>query len=92
MKYVYVLRSVGRPKKTYIGQTNDLKRRLPDHNSDCCAYTSRFMPWELVYFEISENAFQREKQIKKWSKAKKDALIAGNLDKLKLLSIKNAYR
>ena len=92
MKYVYVLRSVGRPEKTYIGQTNDLKRRLRDHNSGCCAYTSRFMLWELVYFERSENAFQREKQIKKWSKAKKDALIAGNLDKLKLLSMKNAYR
>ena len=75
MKYVYVLRSVGRPEKTYIGVTKNPNGRLKDHNEGKCRYTAKFRPWEIVYFEECEFAFQRERQLKKWSRAKKEALM-----------------
>jgi len=44
MRYVYLIRSTANPRQTYVGITDDLKRRLQDHNSD----TSKYRPWELV--------------------------------------------
>lgn len=88
MKYVYILRSLVSPNQTYIGLTSDLRRRLCDHNSGKCKHTSKFFPWRIVYqeaFEDDPNAFRRERQLKKWTRAKKEALIAGDLVMLKRL-------
>jgi putative endonuclease len=79
--YVYI---VTNPAKTvlYTGVTNDLVRRLNEH------YANRGMPetfagkyfcynlvhWE--YFKYIDKAIEREKQIKGWIRAKKEALIA----------------
>jgi len=75
----------------YIGITNDLEKRLWEHNTgyDESCYTYSRRPVELKYFEIFTDvnqAIAREKQVKGWSRKKKQALIAQNFDKLKELS------
>jgi putative endonuclease len=67
----------------YTGITNDTDRRLYEHNSGidrfCYTYTRR--PVRLVYaaeFTDPNEAIRWEKQIKGWSRAKKDALIRGD--------------
>ena len=63
----------------YVGQTNDLERRLTDHRSGQAAHwTARRLPVVLIYIEIHENrlsAMRRERQIKGWSRAKKERLV-----------------
>jgi putative endonuclease len=71
MYYVYALynREHG---KLYIGETNDLARRLKDHNGHrfATSYTARFPgPWEVVYSEQYANrqeARRRERQLKSY--------------------------
>ncbi len=50
MHYVYFLRSIRRPGKTYVGHTGDLEARLAAHNAGSCPSTSRFRPWQLVAY------------------------------------------
>jgi putative endonuclease len=50
MFFVYILYSPSL-KKYYVGQTNDLERRLIEHNSGQTLYSSRGIPWELIYKE-----------------------------------------
>ncbi len=65
----------------YTGITNNLHRRVYEHREKLVkGFTSRYNVGKLVFYEISgdpESAINREKQIKSWSRAKKDALIAG---------------
>lgn len=73
----------------YVGVTSDLKRRLRDHKSGFSSHTKRYKAIELVYkeeYSVRSVAEEREKQIKGWSRAKKKALISGNIDKLQGLS------
>ena len=49
MLYVYILRSIKHPKQTYIGATEDLNKRLADHNEGRgAAHTNKFAPWEIL--------------------------------------------
>ena len=78
--YTYILRcSDG---SYYTGSTIDLERRLEQHQSgEGANHTKKRLPVELVYVEEYERidvAFYREKQIQNWSRAKKEALIAGD--------------
>ena len=70
----------------YTGSTNDLDKRLNEHNSGFGAnYTKKRLPVKLIYFEEFQRideAFLREKQIQNWSRAKKEALMKGELEKL----------
>lgn len=50
MYYVYILRSVPRPEKTYTGLTNNLKLRLQQHNAGQTSYTRRFKPWQIAFY------------------------------------------
>ena len=50
MWYVYILRSIAFPDQDYIGATSDLKRRFKDHNAGRSPHTSKYMPWELVWY------------------------------------------
>jgi len=62
----------------YIGFTNNLKRRLQQHEKAEVNYTSDLLPLKLVYYEnykIKTDALKREKQIKGWSRQKKINLI-----------------
>ena len=88
MLYVYILRcSDG---SFYVGMARDLYVRVKAHNDGRGAtYTFKRRPVRLVYSEafISEaEAIQRERQLKAWSRAKKKALVAGDLHSLKRLS------
>ncbi|RYC52266.1 GIY-YIG nuclease family protein [Flagellimonas olearia] len=78
LSYVYILKcSDG---TFYTGVTSNLEKRFQEHSSGKHprSYTFSRRPIELVYFEQFTNiafAIQREKQVKKWSRAKKEALI-----------------
>ena len=80
--YVYILTNTGRTV-LYIGVTNDLPRRLYEHRTsrgNASKFTGRYQSDLLVYFELQADASQaiaREKVLKGWSRAKKEALIAG---------------
>ena len=50
MHYVYFLRSLSRPTKTYVGHTEDVTARLAAHNTGGCPSTARFRPWELIAY------------------------------------------
>jgi predicted GIY-YIG superfamily endonuclease len=43
--YVYLLRSNSDPKRTYVGFTEDLRKRLEDHNAGKSTHTARHLPW-----------------------------------------------
>lgn len=49
--FVYVLLSKKKPKRTYVGWTLDLERRIAQHNCGSGARTTRGGIWELVYAE-----------------------------------------
>ena len=63
----------------YIGVTNDLKRRLYEHpNGLMEGFTKRYRLTKIVYYEAYQDvalAIAREKQLKRWTRAKKEALI-----------------
>ena len=54
--------------KIYIDQTEDIKRRLSEHNNGLLSkYTKRYIPWEIIYkeeFESRSEAMKREKELK----------------------------
>ena len=50
MFYVYILKSQ-KNHELYIGSTNNLEKRLAEHNSGKSGYTKRYMPYELIYYE-----------------------------------------
>lgn len=60
MYYVYIIRSK-RDKRLYLGSTNDLKRRLAEHNNKLVASTKHRAPFDPVYYEAyrSENEARR---------------------------------
>ena len=74
----------------YCGSTRDKTRRYEEHFSGHGCRTTRLdHPTELVYEEeypTYKEAFCREQQIKRWSRAKKEALIKGDFVKLRRLS------
>lgn len=70
----------------YTGSTKELQVRLEQHqNEEGTNYTARRLPVQLIYveeYQRIDTAFYREKQIQGWSRAKKEALINGHLEKL----------
>ena len=75
----------------YTGSSSNLEKRISEHqNGIIKGYTHSRRPVKLVYSEYFEdvyNAISAERQIKGWSRAKKQALIIGDFDLLKKLSI-----
>ena len=65
--YVYILKS--QIDGTYYkGVTSDFIKRLHDHNSGLSVYTSRKMPWNIIYVEVhstKQSALIRERKLKK---------------------------
>ncbi len=88
MHHVYILQCAD--GSYYIGTTQDLATREKAHNEGGGAkHTFLRRPVSLVYSEALptlDTAVQREHQLKRWSRAKKAALIAGDIDRLKALS------
>ncbi|WP_412476120.1 GIY-YIG nuclease family protein [Flavobacterium sp. TBRC 19031] len=85
--FVYILKCSDH--SYYTGFTNNLERRMMEHhtgkNKDCYTFDKR--PLDLVWFETFNdvlNAIAVEKQIKGWTRRKKEALIKEDWDKLVL--------
>jgi predicted GIY-YIG superfamily endonuclease len=85
---VYMLRCAD--GSYYVGHTNDLEARIAAHARGLIpGYTLRRRPVQLVWneqFDARREAFERERQVKGWSRAKKEALIAGDWERLALLA------
>lgn len=86
--FVYIVKCSD--KSYYTGVTSALEKRIAEHNSGFYkGYTSRRLPVKLVYsnrFNDVNDAIGAEKQIKGWSRAKKEALINGDFESLVKLS------
>ena len=84
--YVYILRCAD--GSYYVGHTDDIVLRLEQHENGEVGYTSLRKPVELMWqgeFETREGALAFELQIKGWSRAKKEALMAGDWDRVHAL-------
>jgi putative endonuclease len=78
--WIYMLRCAD--GRYYTGHTDDLGRRIGEHQiGGYCDFTTRRRPVELVWsqdFGTRDEALSAELTIKKWSRAKKEALIRGD--------------
>ena len=79
--YVYIMSSTSN-YTIYTGVTNNLVRRVNEHRTgaDPDGFTTKYAVKKLVYYESTHDvlsAIEREKQIKSWSRKKKNTLIAG---------------
>ena len=94
MAYTYILKCSD--DSYYTGSTKNLEQRLWQHKMGQGAnHTKVRLPVELVYTEYYERvdeAFAREKQIQGWSRKKKEALICGDTEKLRCLSLSHFDR
>jgi putative endonuclease len=91
--FMYILECVD--GSYYTGSTVDLDLRIMQHhNGEGANYTKKRLPVKLVYYESYPRidlAFDREKQVQGWSRAKKEALINNLPEELKKLAeCKNA--
>ncbi len=89
--FVYILKCAD--ETFYTGVTNNLEKRLGDHQSgkNTDSYTFSRRPVVLMYFtgfQDPESAIRFEKRIKRWSRSKKIALINGDFNLLPNLSKK----
>ena len=67
MFYVYILRSENVSAKTYIGITENLEKRLAEHNANTQPHTRKYSPWKIeAYIALSDRdkAFSFEKYLK----------------------------
>jgi len=78
--FIYILRTSA--NTLYIGQTNNLEKRIKEHQNKTAKsakYIRYFSSFELVHSETYKSrkeAMRREAQLKKWPKAKKEAIIS----------------
>lgn len=76
--YIYILTNKT-DSVMYIGVTNDLRRRINEHREEMIeGFTKKYHVHKLVYYEVFENiekAIQREKQLKRWNREKKNQLV-----------------
>src|SRR6266542_5363584 len=86
--YMYILECAD--GSFYTGSTKALNLRIEQHrNSEGANHTKKQLPVKLIYYETFDRideAFKREKQVQGWSRAKKIALIKGDIKLLKQLS------
>jgi putative endonuclease len=76
--YVYILTNKN-DNVMYVGMTNDLARRVYEHRNGLVeGFTKKYRVHKLVYLEVTEDvhsAIEREKEIKKWRREKKNQLV-----------------
>ncbi len=86
--YCYIVRCADR--SLYVGHCRDLDARLRAHNAgEGAVFTAARSPLTLVWHEPQAGeaaAVRREQQIKRWSRAKKEALVANRLNTLRAFS------
>ena len=80
----------------YVGHSAEIDARLKEHEDGVgSAYTASRRPVTLVYSETCQSrkaAAKRERQLKRWTTAKKEALIDGDSKRLRRLAIRRRYR
>ena len=90
--HVYILRCAD--ASYYVGHTDNLEKRLAEHHhGGITVYTRKRRPLTLLFtekFADREQALAAERQIKGWSRSKKEALINGNWQRLRALA-RNLY-
>jgi len=89
--FIYILHC--RDKSYYTGITSNVEKRFYEHQQGFLkgSYTHSRRPVKLVFTESFSkplDAIEREKQIKGWSRKKKEALISGDFSRLQKLSKK----
>jgi len=70
--FTYIIKSKFKDRY-YIGETDNIQRRIILHNEGNSISTKAYIPWELVYFEVFKTkaeALKREKQLKKMKSKK----------------------
>ncbi len=76
--YIYIMSSLNNTT-LYVGVTSDINRRVQEHKSgQIPGFTQKYNCTKLVYYEMFSDinqAIDREKQLKKWRREKKDNLI-----------------
>lgn len=86
--WVYMLRCVD--QSFYVGHTDDLERRVAQHHEGVIVgYTHTRRPLQLVWqqdFTTREEALSAERQVKGWSRTKKQALAAGDWKEIRRLA------
>ncbi|BBC71066.1 excinuclease ABC subunit C [Altererythrobacter sp. B11] len=86
--YAYLLRC--NDGSYYAGHTDDLDQRMAQHQTGALGgYTAARRPVTLVWsgdFPTREEAFAAERRVKGWTRAKKEALIAGNWERVRALA------
>ncbi len=87
--YVYILRC--KDNSYYIGHTDNIEKRLSEHHLGIFVncYTKNRRPVTLVFldsFATRDEAFSAERQIKGWSRKKKEALMRDDWDEIKRLN------
>ncbi|MBM3532456.1 MAG: GIY-YIG nuclease family protein [Alphaproteobacteria bacterium] len=92
--FVYILRSAD--ETYYVGSTRkSLESRLAEHNAGTFGgWTKSRRPVELVFqepFERVDDAIAAERQLKGWSRAKKEALMRGDWSKLRNLAASSPF-
>jgi len=94
MAWIYILKCAD--GSYYVGSTVDLEARIWQHNEGIGAqYTARRRPVEMVFameYDSIQDAFNQEKHIQGWSRAKKEALIRGDFEALPALARKDFER
>ena len=86
--FVYIVRCAD--DSLYVGHTRNIDKRVDVHNAGLgAAFTFKRRPVRLVYAEAQHTktaAIRREHQLKRWTRTKKEALIEGDLARLRALS------
>ncbi len=91
MKQLHVYMLHCNDNSIYVGVTNNIDRRLSEHQSGCnkTSYTSTRLPVKLIYIQSFDNyleAISYEKKLKRWSHDKKLALALNDIELLKQLA------
>jgi putative endonuclease len=87
--YVYILKC--KNGQYYVGHTDNIDQRMAEHHQgliETC-YTYKRRPLELIFFQVfgmRDEAFHAERQIKGWSRKKKEALMEENWEEIKRLN------
>ncbi len=81
--YVYIIQS-SVDGTYYKGITENYFKRIEEHNSWLSRYTSRKMPWKLIYierYETKSTGLKREKVLKKYSHKQIQNLVSSSVNK-----------
>jgi predicted GIY-YIG superfamily endonuclease len=86
--WVYMLRCAD--ASYYVGHTEDIERRIAEHQAGAVpGYTMNRRPVGMVFcesFDSRQEALERERQIKGWGRAKKEALMLGDWERISHLA------